>query len=462
MAEGRLKDLGYFQKVDIQAIPDPNSPDKCILHVSVEEAPTAEAMVSASYSSTSGFGVDLTYNENNFFGTGKKLSVFLGSSRSVSGKSRITNADGSSSTTKQKEKFRFLNNVQVSVTDPHIFDKDMEGTVAAHRYVSSTFDGFNMNEIGMSFGLEYDLSSHFTQGWEYSLERRRFQDVDKHASPIILSQVQEHSGDKLTTKSAKNILSSIQHTIGYTTHFIRGIKGVLNLSLATTAAGVGGNARHLKNELTGSYSMPVFRRSMLSVSMSTGLLTKLGGREPHVADSFILGMDSFRGFEYAGVGPFASTLRVVNYKDNAGRDKTGHVSRRDFIGAKKYWKGTVEYTFPLGLPEELQFRGFVFTDFGTLWDAPNKKNKYIKRVDGITEDQNKVKHDHVEFNYFDTENDKVEGIKVFDNKKIRQSVGLGISFVTPFGPIKLTYAVPVRKGKYDESQRFLINMGTTF
>ena len=461
MAEGRLKDLGYFQKVDIQAIPDPNSPDKCILHVSVEEAPTAEAMVSASYSSTSGFGVDLTYNENNFFGTGKKLSVFLGSSRSVSGKSRITNADGSSSTTKQKEKFRFLNNVQVSVTDPHIFDKDMEGTVAAHRYVSSTFDGFNMNEIGMSLGLEYDLSSHFTQGWEYSLERRGFQDVDKHASPIILSQVQERSGDKLTTKSDKNILSSIQHTIGYTTHFIRGIKGVLNLSLATTAAGVGGNARHLKNELTGSYVMPVFRRSAISVSMSTGLLTKLGGREPHVADSFILGMDSFRGFEYAGVGPFASTVREVKYKVN-GIEKTGSVSRRDFIGAKKYWKGTVEYTFPLGLPEELQFRGFVFTDFGTLWDAPNKKNKYIKREAGTTEDQNKIKHDKVKFDYFDTDNDKVKGIKIFDNKKIRQSVGLGISFVTPFGPIKLTYAVPVRKGKYDESQRFLINMGTTF
>ncbi|MBQ2173950.1 MAG: BamA/TamA family outer membrane protein, partial [Alphaproteobacteria bacterium] len=38
----------------------------------------------------------------------------------------------------------------------------------------------------------------------------------------------------------------------------------------------------------------------------------------------------------------------------------------------------------------------------------------------------------------------------------------GISFVTPFGPIKLTYAKPIKKGKYDEQQRFLFGFSSSF
>ncbi len=428
MAETKLRDLGFFQKVDIQAIPDPNSPDKCILQVEVEETPTAEAMVAASYSTTDGIGVDLTYNEKNFFGTGKALSVFLGSSKSKVGKSREIGADGKVHKISRKEKFRFLNNVQVAVSDPHIFGKDMEGTVAGHRYVSSSFDGFDVKELGGSLGLSYSLSSKFYQSWEYLAAKRKFDDVDDKASPIIKHQTMKDN----YTKEGKCGISSLKHTIGFSEYFYRGLKGRFNTSLSTTIAGLGGDAKHLKNELSGSYTVPVSRKSSLTLALSTGLLSKLGGKQPHIVDSFQLGLDSFRGFEYAGFGPFSETKRQ------------GRSPRRDFIGAKKYWKGTVEYSFPMGLPEELTFRGFAFSDFGTLWDAPDKGKKYI-RDNGTC--------------IFD---DKVTGHKILDNKKIRASVGFGISFITPFGPLKLTYAIPVKKEKYDEQYRFLIGFSTTF
>lgn len=479
MSESKIKDLGFFDKVDIQAIPDPNSPDKCILHVTVTEAPTAEAMANAAYSTTSGLGFDLQYNEQNFFGTGKTLSVFLGSSRTTSGKSRITKEDGSTGKDNSKAKFRFLNNVQVSVTDPHIFDKDMEGSVSFHRNVSSIFDGFNSNELGVGFGLSYELSRHWEQSWGYTLDRRKFQDVSKTASPIILAQVQKRDGDKVSTKSATNILSELRHTIAYNTYFIRGLKGSMSVSLATSIAGFGGNARHIKNVLTGVYVMPVFRRTKLSFSLSTGMINKLGGKDPNIMDSFIYGADSFRGFEYAGVGPIASTLTQTNEKQiaaviasNAAIPPGGagpllpvpapaYRSQKDFLGAKKFWKGTIEYTFPLGLPEELQFRGFIFTDIGSLWSAPNKKNKYIEEQAGqpAIADSAKLEHDPIAFKMDESH---VKGQKIFDKSKIRQSIGLGISFVTPFGPIKLTYAKPIQKGKYDEQQRFLLGFQSSF
>lgn len=428
MAEARLKDLGFFQKVDIQAIPDPNSPDKCILQVDVEETPTAEAMVAASYSTTDGIGVDLTYNEKNFFGTGKALSVFLGSSKSKVGKSREVGSDGKVHKVSRKEKFRFLNNVQVAVSDPHIFGKDMEGSVAGHRYVSSTFDGFDVKELGGSLGLSYNLSSKFYQSWEYLAAKRKFDDVDDRSSPIIRYQTMT----KDCSKEGKCGISSLKHTIGFSEYFYRGLKGRFNTSLSTTIAGLGGDAKHLKNELSGSYTLPVSRKSSLTLALSTGLLSKLGGKQPHIVDSFQLGLDSFRGFEYAGFGPFAE------YKIN------GKGPRRDFIGAKKYWKGTVEYSFPMGLPEELMFRGFAFSDFGTLWDAPDKGKEYIRDNGTCTFDN------------------KITNHKILDDKKIRMSVGFGISFVTPFGPLKLTYAIPVKKEKYDEQYRFLIGFSTTF
>lgn len=428
MTENKLRDLGFFQKVDIQALPDPNSPDKCILQVEVEETPTAEAMAAASYSTTDGIGIDLTYNEKNFFGTGKALSVFLGSSKSKVGKSREIGPDGRTHKVSRKERFRFLNNVQVAVSDPHIFGKDMEGSVAAHRYVSSSFDGFDVKELGGSLGLSYSLSSKLYQSWEYLAAKRKFDDVADNVSPIIRHQTMTDN----YSKEGKCGISSLKHTIGFRENFYRGLKGRFDASLSTTVAGLGGNARHLKNEILTSYTMPVFRKSSLSLSLSAGLLSKLGGKQPHIVDSFQLGLESFRGFEYAGFGPFSET----SYR--------GNKKRRDFIGATKYWKGTIEYTFPLGLPEELMFRGFAFSDFGTLWDAPDKGKGYINPNGTCTFDPN------------------VTGHKILDNKKIRASVGFGISFVTPFGPLKLTYAIPVKKEKYDEQYRFLIGFSTTF
>ena len=454
MSESNIYGLGFFSNVNIKAIPDPNAPDKCILHVEVKEQPTAEASVNAAYETTSGFGVDLQYQEQNFMGTGKALSVYLGSSRTVSGKSSITDESGSTSREKKKAKFRIFNNVNISVSDPHVFDKDMEGSVSMHRNVSSIFDGFNSNELGAGLGLSYELSPNWSQSWGFKLDRRKFQDVSTTASPIILSQVQEHSGNTLSKDSATNMLSEVTHTITYAKRFIRGLKGNMNVSLETSIAGFCGDARHLKNVISGAYVMPVFRKTALRFELSTGMINKFCGRDPHILDSFIMGGDSFRGFEYAGVGPIASTLRVA--KKTPG--KTTYNSRRDFIGAKKFWKGTLEYTFPLGLPEELEFRGFVFTDFGALWDAPNKKNKFITEKDGSTKDANGLEHKNIGFKM----DDKVAGQKIFDKCTFKQSVGLGISLVSPFGPIEIAYAKPVKKGKYDEQQRFIFKMGRSF
>ena len=45
---------------------------------------------------------------------------------------------------------------------------------------------------------------------------------------------------------------------------------------------------------------------------------------------------------------------------------------------------------------------------------------------------------------------------------IRTSVGVGLIWASPFGPLRFDYAVPITKGQYDRVQQFKFGGGTSF
>jgi outer membrane protein insertion porin family len=461
IAENNIRGLGFFKSVNVETIPDVNSPDKCVVQVSVEEQSTGTAIVSGSYSTSSGVGLELSYNERNFFGTGKSFGISVGSSKTRSGKSYVMSADG---TTKRvinrKSKFKFFNSVVVNVADPHFLDKDIEGTASAYRYNSDKFDCFSTKELGTTLGISYDLTPSIEQSWDYTICNRKFNDLYILSSPIIKDQIakKDANGKFDETGHQKSNISSLKHGISYGTSFLTGLKGSFRTGLNTTIAGIGGDAKHLKNELFGTYVMPIWYRATLRFSGTYGLLTKIGGKSPLIADSFSLGLDSFRGFDDCGIGPQSKTTRITSETNKFGNPELVKKDYHDYIGASKYWKGTVEFKFPIGLPEELQFRGFVFSDFGTAWDAPDKGKKlFTEKTDSKG---NKIFICNLE-NTKNTQSSVVDH-KILDRKKVRMSVGVGLSFLTPFGPVVFTYAIPIRKEKYDEQQRFLVGFSTTF
>jgi outer membrane protein insertion porin family len=484
-AEARLQGLGFFRSVSIESLPDPYAADKCIVQINVEEAPTGEAMVNLSYSTQEGVALDLTYHERNFVGSGKSLNVFLGSGKTMTGRGYTVDSDGREVRTNRKSKFKFLNNVNVTVTEPHIFDKDIEGTVSGFRCNSGGFDSFSMKEFGGATGISYSLGRGLSQSFEYTASSRKFNDVGPYVSPIIKYQTMKKgngaNGKVSDARPGSCGISSIKHTISYGTQFLTGLKGGASVGLATTFAGLGGKARHMKNELFSRYSIPVAHRSKLHLALSCGVLSKIGGKNPNIADSFSLGLDSFRGFSDCGLGPFAETSRLLPQIDEAGGMpyvRNGPGVFRDYIGATKYWKGTAEVSFPMGMPAELELNGCFFVDFGTLWDAPEKGKKFLKKTgkwifvhkNGIVLHSNEkpdvskggYAFEEVKCNFDKANGSRVIGHKILDSKKIRMSTGFGLSFITPVGPVKFTYAFPIRKEKYDEAHRFLIGFSTTF
>ena len=49
-----------------------------------------------------------------------------------------------------------------------------------------------------------------------------------------------------------------------------------------------------------------------------------------------------------------------------------------------------------------------------------------------------------------------------DADKIRSSVGIGIDWFTPIGPLNFSFAEPLSKGSNDVTETFRFNLGTTF
>ena len=54
------------------------------------------------------------------------------------------------------------------------------------------------------------------------------------------------------------------------------------------------------------------------------------------------------------------------------------------------------------------------------------------------------------------------GLVYDDGKVIRTSVGVGLIWASPFGPLRFDYAVPITKGQFDRVQQFKFGGGTSF
>jgi outer membrane protein insertion porin family len=176
--------------------------------------------------------------------------------------------------------------------------------------------------------------------------------------------------------------------------------------VSNDVAGLGGDADYLRTEVHTGYYYPVAPKWTLSVSGAGGYIFGFG-QDVRIEDRFFLGGQSFPGFYDYGVGP---------------HDKPSG----DALGGNAYYTISPQLTFPLGLPEDLGFLGEVFVDAGNLWDV------------------------------------QASGSDVSDPNLVRVSAGVGVSWASPFGPIRVDLAKAIIKSQYDNTQIFQFNFGTQF
>jgi len=369
----RIRNLGYFEKVDITNIPG-SAPDRTVVNVAVQERSTGEISFGAGFSSSAGVLGDVSIRERNFVGRGQdlRLRFLLGA--------RETQLD-------------------LSFTEPYFLDRNLTAGFDLFRTATDLQreSSFDRVSIGSSLRMGYRLSEALTESWSYTLRQDEITDIKDTASLAIKEQ------------EGKFITSSIGHTLMYDVRDNRfaPTEGYY-VRLGTDLAGLGGDANYLRNRLTGNYYIPFGTTSevVLSLLASAGYILSFG-EDTRIVDRFFLGGTTLRGFSNAGVGP----------RDTA----TG-----DALGGNWFYRGSAELLFPIGFPNELGIKGKAFVDAGTVGDTD-------LRFATLT-----------------------------DNASLRVSIGTGIAWSSPFGPVSLDLGVPILKESFDKEELFRFNFGTKF
>lgn len=178
------------------------------------------------------------------------------------------------------------------------------------------------------------------------------------------------------------------------------------LRFSSDFAGLGGDNRYIRPEVGAGYYFPLAENWIMGFSGEAGQIIKMG-KDIRIVDRFFVGGNNLRGFQTGGIGPRDSLTA-------------------DALGGNTYATGTAELTFPLGLPDELGVNGALFSDVG-----------YLSNVDD-------------------------EGPNVTDTGNIRASVGFGIGWRSPFGPIRVDIAAPIVKDTGDKTESFRFSFGTRF
>jgi len=178
-------------------------------------------------------------------------------------------------------------------------------------------------------------------------------------------------------------------------------------------AGLGGDAKFVKVTGRGSVYQTLSEQFDLVglLSGGAGHVEGYGSDGLRIFDQFQSTDRMIRGFAYGGIGP-------------------ADVATGDHLGGTTYFNASAEAQFPLPVvPESFGLRGAVFADAATL---------YGSKVDtaGVTQTSTDM--------------------------KLRASVGLGLMWASPFGPIRIDYAIPVKKEASDDVQEFNFGISTRF
>ena len=367
----RVMNLGFFSQVDIDTS-EGSAPDRTVLTVEVSEVPTGELSFGAGVSSAEGVLGDISIRERNLLGRGQELRLGLTVSES-------------------------RQEIDLSFTEPYFLDRDVAAGFDIFQRTVDLQDqsSFDRKSVGVVTRAGYPLAERLRHTVSYTLRNDEVSDVSPSTSRFIRDQEGETTTSAIAHSLEYDLRDSrIDPTDGY---FLR---------FGQEFAGVGGDASFLKHTLTYGRFYSVADGWVLSALARAGHIVGIDD-DVRIVDRFFLGGRRLRGFEPSGVGP---------------RDaETG-----DALGGNRFYSLTGELGFPLGLPDEINLRGAIFTDIGTL----------------ATIDET--------------------GPELLDDSSPRLSIGAGINFRSPLGPIRLDFARAVIKEDYDRTESFRFSFGTRF
>jgi outer membrane protein insertion porin family len=457
-AERRLKNLDFFKSVKITAEPGSSS-DRVVLVVDLEEKSTGDFSVSGGYSTTDGALAEVSVSERNFLGRGlfAKASVTYG---------------------------QFARGYSLSFVEPYLLDYRVALGLDLYQreQLANNFISYTTKTLGFSPRLGFQLREDLSLQLRYSIYQQEISlpgflancnntftnpNLPFNPSPAFVAAnggapagamgAVDASGVGLfcysdgeaslpvrkELQNGQTLTSALGYSLNYNTldNNKNPTDGLL-VDFKQDFAGVGGDVTFLKSQIDAKYYSPLVADIVGVLHLQGGILNQVGNNDLRMLDHFQMGPNLVRGFAPNGIGP-----RDLN-----------PFGTMDALGGTKYWGASYELQMPFWfLPKEVGLKGAIYADAGGLSDYKGPTTWAATGELTTPANSNCIKP---------TVSPPTAGTctgLVYDNgNTVRSSVGVGLIWASPFGPLRFDYAVPLTKGAYDRVQEFKFGGGTSF
>jgi outer membrane protein insertion porin family len=450
-AERRLKNLDFFKSVKILTEPG-SSTDRVILIVDLEEKSTGDFSVSGGYSTTDGALAEVSISERNFLGRGlyAKAAVTYG---------------------------QYARGGSLSFVDPYLLDYRVAlGLDLFYReQLANSYIAYGTKTVGFSPRLGFTLREDLALQLRYSIYQQEISlpnqlaNCNNNPANSLLAfnpspAFANANGIDLTStnglgcyfdgeaslpvrkelQAGKALTSSVGYSLNYNTldNNKNPTDGLL-IDWKQDFAGVGGDVKYIKSAVDAKYYTPLVADNVGLIHLQGGMLNQLGNSELRMLDHFQMGPNLVRGFAPNGIGP---------------RDLNPY-GTMDALGGTKYWGASFELQMPFWfLPKEVGLKGSIYADAGGLIDY--KGPTTWAQTGELTTTSNSACTPSTVTPAATP--GTCTGL-VYDNGNVvRSSVGIGLIWASPFGPLRFDYAVPITKGQFDRVQQFKFGGGTSF
>ncbi len=303
---------------------------------------------------------------------------------------------------------------ELSFTEPYFLGRKLAaGFDLFYRdFDNRSVSSFRGSRAGVRLRLGFDIAADTTATLNFTFARTRIYDVGADASAAIKQKV---TGSPGATSDSYDT-SSAGYTVAFDTRD-RGRFPMSGLYIATTQdlAGFGGDARHLRTVVEARGYFPIADTVTLATRAIGGTITGYGGSDVRLVDRFFRGGETIRGFAAAGFGP---------------RDILS--GNKDALGGANFVATSAELRFGLPfMPAQLGgLSGALFADAGSLWGLGGTANA----GSGV----------------------------VGTSATLRASVGAGLAWNSPVGPLRVDYALPLVKQPFDKIQPLRFGLGPGF
>ena len=406
-----LQRTGYFEDVQVTT-KKTDQPDTLDLLVDVKEGPTGTFQVGGGYSSGDGFLFNANISEKNLMGRGQGISgnFSIGSSRQD-----------------------FI----VSASDPYFNDSKVALGIDAFN-TTREYEDFDERKLGFGINTSYPLKElslpffgrvksegnkgsdvlasndaltvwdYMRGGVSYDLTREKIGGISSSASPSIKAE----EGTSLTSSVTPNVSYDSRD------HFFAPTEGTKS-AFAIKMAGLGGDSRFIKSDITARWHYPLLKDPKWGgnwvfalggqLGYGVGLADRNSGQKdlPLFERYFLGGINSVRGFAERSIGPRSPS----NCDENGVNCKSTEV-----IGGEKAMVLNTELLFPI--MESYGLRGVAFFDMGNSFDSS------------------------------------------FSFSDVRRSIGAGVRWMSPFGPLRVELGFPLNKQPHDETSVLGFSIGS--